>query len=196
MQWLLLIAVVLFVIAAFAFRSREKPRHEPQRVILSSPRIKVKNLPDTLTVLSSLGLDISERALLGTEVDLIRTVELRLWSRTQDFGTGFQELVKASGGLLTKADQVTLQVALRDYELSAADTLPLLNAQLDPSEGQFFYASEEDNGVVFLTPNQVQALTARGWRFQGPPTTCGTSPNPPIERTEPAALRPARRSSA
>lgn len=108
MQWLLIV-VVLFVLAAFVFRPRERSRHEPQRVILSSPR--VKNLSDTLAALSSLGLDISEPALLGTEVDLIRSVVLRLRSRAQDFGADFQELVKASGGLLTKADQVTLQVA-------------------------------------------------------------------------------------
>jgi hypothetical protein len=156
----------------------------------------VKNLPDTLTALSSLGLDISEPGLLGTEVDLIRALVLRLRSRTQDFGTGFQELVKASGGLLTKADQVTLQVALLDFELATADMLPLLNAQLDPAKGQFFYAGEDDDRVVFLTPSQVQALTARGWRFQDPPTTFGAPPNPPIERTEPAASRPVSRSSA
>lgn len=168
MQWLA-IAVVLFVIVAFVLQLRKRPRHEPQRGILWSPR--VKNLPDTLTALSSLGLDVSEPALLGTEVDLIRTVVLRLQSRTQNFGPDFQELVKASGGLLTKGDQVTLQVALLDFELSAADMLPLLNAQLDPSKGQFFYIGEDDDRVVFFTPNQVQALTARGWRFQDPPTT-------------------------
>jgi hypothetical protein len=103
--------------------------------------------------------------------------------------------VNASGGLLRTADQVALQVALLDYELSADDMLPLLNAQLDPSKGQFFYVSEEDNEVVFLTPNQVQALTARGWQFQDPPVTNGAPPNPPIERTESAASRPTRRSS-
>jgi hypothetical protein len=64
MQWLL-IAVVLFVIVAFVLLPRERPRYEPQRFRLSSPR--VKNLPDTLTALSSLGLGlaISERARLG-----------------------------------------------------------------------------------------------------------------------------------
>lgn len=192
MQWLI-IAVVLFIIASLFFQRRERPRREPERVILSSPR--VTNLPDTFSALSALGLDVSKSYSIDTEVDLIRGIALRLWSRSQDFGPGFQELVQASGGLLRKADQVTLQVALLDFELSPADELPLLNAQLDPSKGQFFYVSEEDDRVVFLTPSQVQALTVRGWRFQDPPTTYGTPPNPPIERTEPVALLLPRGSS-
>ncbi len=67
MQWSL-IAVTLFiasVIASFFLQRREKPRHAPERVILSSPRIK--NLPETLTALSALGLDVSEPPLLDAE---------------------------------------------------------------------------------------------------------------------------------
>jgi hypothetical protein len=163
-QWLLvslILAALGVVVIIFVARDRRRPRSG--LTILSSPR--VEDVHDTLTALSAIGLDVldSEPALPGaTELDRVRVVELRL---RRDFETCFQQLASASGGLLTKADQVTLQVALLDRELSAADMLPLLNSQLDPAKGQFFYVSEDDDRVVFLTPEQVQALSARGWRF-------------------------------
>lgn len=165
-RWLLIAALLVGIaVLVVVLLSRERPPHGQQLVILASPPLE--NLRDTLTALSALGLDVSEPALPGaTEIDLVRTVELRLRPDPDEFTIDFQRLASASGGLLTKADQVTLQVALRDYELTAADMLPRLNAQLDPAKGRFFYADEADSRIVFLTPNQVQALSERGWRFR------------------------------
>jgi len=192
MRWTTIVALFFLLVSLF-FRRRKKPRNERDRLILSSP--PVEDLPGTLTALAALGLGVAEPSRVATEMDLVPAVELRLRSRTQECGADFQELVKASGGLLTKADQVTLQVALLDFELSNADTLPVLNDQLESSKGQFYYVREEGDQVVFLTPDQVAALTARGWQFQGPPAVGDTSPSPPSERREPAALLPAPRSS-
>ena len=168
-QWLVFAVILVGVAAAvIALVVQDRRPHKPNLTILSSPR--VRDLRDTLTALSSMGFDIPASEAFGeTEQDLLQAVGLPL--KGSALANGFQQFASASGGLLTEADRITLQVALQDRELRTVDLLPLLNSQLDPAKGQFFYISEEEDRIVFLTPQQAQALSGRGWRIQAFPAS-------------------------
>jgi hypothetical protein len=138
----------------------------PQPTILAAPA--VNDLPDTLVALSTIGLEVdtaATTALLTTELALLRTVPLEL--DHYDVITGVERIKKATGGLLTTADLLPLRY---DIEMRGVDRLPFLNSQMDLTKGRFYYTPEQDyRQVVFLTPLQAQALSARGWSFRVPP---------------------------
>ena len=120
-------------------------------------------------------------------MDLVRAVPFVLRFDPDDFVVDFQKIVNASGGVLTDADRVTLQVALRSPDSPIIDKLTLLNSQLDPQKGQFFYARKGDNRIVFLTPRQYRALSSRGWEFQAPPDLFAPPPTLALEKRPPEA---------
>lgn len=183
--WLLIAAGLAGIVALVIVALRgEVPRQGPELIVLSSPR--VDHVQEVRSALSSIGLDCLEPAPVGaTEMDLVRAVPFVLRFNPDDFVVDFQKIVNASGGVLTDADRVSFQVALRDPELPIAEWLPLLNSQLEPQKGQFFYAREDDNLIVFLMPGQYRALSSRGWEFQAPPSLFAPQPILALERRSP-----------
>jgi hypothetical protein len=167
-RWLLFaVALLLFTVLVLwmVFAQPGRPPVAQKTVVASPPVVSV---PDTLAALASLGLEAQSPEPARwplQEADLVRSVQIRT---IQDLLDRFEELASAAGGLLIPADKVALQVARLDIELTHADRLRLLNAQLDPARGQFFFASKMEERVVFLTPAQVEALGGRGWRIDSP----------------------------
>lgn len=190
--WLLIAACLAGILALVILALRmgalqwpepgeEAPSQGPVLMVLSSPR--VNNVEEVRSALSSIGLDCSEPAPEGAaEMDLVRTVPFVLRFDPDDFVVDFQKIVNASGGVLTDADRVTFQVALRTPDRPMVDRLTLLNSQLDPQKGQFFYARKGDNRIVFLTPRQYRALSSRGWELQAPPGLFAPPPALALER--------------
>jgi hypothetical protein len=165
-RWFVIaIALVGFTaVLVFIFFSR-RPLPPPQPTILSTPRITV--LSDVLTVLSSIGVAVGAALVAegATELDLVRKADLQL--DYDDPTTGIERLKAASAGLLTTNELLALRY---DYELRAVDRLPYLNSQVPPEKGRFYYTPDETHrSVVFLSPAQVHALSARGWLFGPPP---------------------------
>jgi hypothetical protein len=194
--WWLLITACLAGIAALVIAAlrmgalqwpepdEEVPGQGPELIVLSSPR--VNNVQEVRSALSSIGLDCSEPVSEGAaEVDLVRAVPFVLRFAPDDFVVDFQKIVNASGGVLTDADRVTFQVALRSLDRPLVDNLALLNSQLDPQKGQFFYVGKGDNRIVFLTPRQYRALSLRGWELQAPPDLFAPAPTLALERRPP-----------
>jgi hypothetical protein len=155
----ILAILAVFTIALIA-RGRGSKGSDP--AILSAPSVQVALFQNAAQELRALGLVVRPQATVDgalTELDLLGNVV--------EIPNG-----ESSAAVVLNQLQAVLppQVRLKLSEFGesfAPEDLIRLNASLPSQLGRFYYYPADENlQVVFLSPLQVQALSARNWRFQ------------------------------